>query len=396
MFQKIEKCLFEQDNMRFFLLKFYYLYSDMLNFNKFVLNCPRNLEPLVAKEIKSLWYKNTITKRGFVEFYAEIEAIAYVNLWSRIWSKLYMELWWTIVNNFSELFDYIYTIDRQKYISLWQSFKINVVNKNSQINSISSTQKIVKKSIIKKLLWWEWFYNEDVEKWIIDILIVIDNDNLSVLLNTTWESLFKRWYKVDSSIAWLKENVAAALVVLAWWKFSEPFYDFFSWAWTIPIEAAMIAKNIAPWLLRTFDFEQFDWYDKKILENARDKAKNSIYERNYNIYWYDIDDDMINVAKENAKIAWVWDSIVFDKQDFTKFDVNNIKWTFLSNPPYWIRIKSKDIDIIYQKLIDMLVNQNLSWWFYTWYDWDYILTNQKLKKKLIFNWQQEAYLFKKK
>ncbi len=364
----------------------------------YILTCPRNLESLVAKEVKALWYKQTQTNKWFVAFGGDMQAIAKINLRSRIWSKLFLRIWhFPRSSNFNELFENVYKIKRKNYIDRKRPFVVNVVNKWTWLTSIPTCQKIIKKSIAKNLLnWKEGFVDENSAKKPLEIFVIIEKSHTRIMINTTWDWLFKRSYKLNSSSAWLKENVAAGLITLAGWRFNTPFIDLFCGAWTLPIEATMIAKNIPPGLNRNFDFEEFDWYDKSILKKMKDNAKQNIFtNKKYEIFGYDIDSKIIETAKENAKNAWVEKNIIFEQKNFLEIDCKKIKWTVLTNPPYGIRLKSNDIKKIYEKLIYCFKkNSNINWWFYTTFEIPFS-KNIPFKKKLIYNWQQEAYFHKK-
>ncbi len=365
----------------------------------YIITCPRNVESLLAKEVKFLGYKKTNTNKGFVSFQWDLKAIAKLNLWSRVWSKLYLQVaQFEESNDFTQLFDNIQSIDWKYYISGDKPFVVNVVSKWAKLTSTPSCQKIVKKSIAKKLLnGKEWHVYEDSSQDAIEVLVVLESWSTQVLINTTWEGLFKRWYKTKNTEASLKENVAAALVILAWWKFSETFFDPFCWWGTLAIEAAMLAKNIAPGMYRNFAFEYFDWYDKNILQEEKAKAKDKIFhKKSYKIIASDIDSEILEIAKDNAKNAWVFDDISFIKKDFLKTDIQDYDWTLLCNPPYWIRLQSKDIKRIHDKLLYILSKNNKLWWaFYTAYEW-FDFDKSIFKKRLIYNWAKEAYLYKKK
>lgn len=360
---------------------------------KFVLTTPYWLESLASKELKKLWY-NPVSSTWMVFFDWKKESIPNVNINSRIWNKLYLEIWSWSVEKFQDLFELVDSVDWKKYILSGQSVLVNANTKNSTITSIPAIQKAGKKWIIKSLVW-ENYMKEEADSQQIEVFIFIDNNVWKIYLNTTWEWLFKRWYKKHFSEAWLKENVAAWLILLAWWKFSDSFYDLFCGAWTIPIEAAMIAKNIAPGLFRNFAFESFDWFDEALLKKEKELAESRIFTRNYNIFGFDVDSSMIDFAKKNAKNAGVEADISFAKKDFLEFDCSKLQWTILSNPPYGIRLTNFDTKNLHKKLARCLIdNNNVNWWFFTVYEDDF-LNNSSFKKKKMFNWQQKAWFYKK-
>jgi len=150
---------------------------------------------------------------------------------------------------------------------------VTAISKTSQLSSTPTIQSIVKKSIVKKLLQGQGTRDqgqgerigEDMKLQPVEIFVHIENNMCSILLNTTGESLHKRGYKTFTGDAPINEALAAGLLLLSGWKFSEPIYDFFCGSGTIIIEAALLAKNIAPGSFRRFAFESWDRYDKSIL-----------------------------------------------------------------------------------------------------------------------------------
>lgn len=135
-------------------------------------------------------------------------------------------------------------------------------------------------------------------------MLSLNDNNVQILLNTTGESLHRRGYRSHTGDAPLKENVAAALIISAGRKFRDPLYDITCGAGTLLIEAAMIAKNIAPGLQRYFAFEKFAWYDKEILgKEITDANAAIITDKEHTIIGSDIDPTMIAIAKENAANA---------------------------------------------------------------------------------------------
>ena len=251
------------------------------------MSCAAGLESILKKEIKIAGYQVIGSWPTLVRFQGELSAIARMNLRSRVWNKLFLELGQHITSDFNQLFDLVSTIDRKMYVQ-GNPIIVTAITKQSLLTSTPTVQSIVKKAIVKKLLqrWSEgsmdsrsntWRGNdvqgeriiEDAKLPPIEILIHIQNDMCSILLNTTGESLHKRGYKKATGEAPINEALAAWLLLLSWRKFSEPLYDFFCGSGTIVIEAALLAKNIAPGLHRNFAFESRDRYDKSILSNLK-------------------------------------------------------------------------------------------------------------------------------
>jgi putative N6-adenine-specific DNA methylase len=259
-------------------------------------------------------------------------------------------------------------------------------------------QSLWKKAIVKSLSWESDYLYEDDDAPKIEILILLIDNTLRVLLNTSWKALHMRWYRLEAGEAPIKESLAASLVLLAGWKFKQNFYDPFCWAWTIPIEAYMIAKNIAPWLQRKFDFEDFDLIDSKITKLQRELAKKQEYEWDYNIFASDVDNELIEIAKQNAINAWLEWKIHFEVKSFEDIiDHEQLSWTLVSNPPYWERLNTDDLVWLYNKIDKIFrINPNLSWGVISSFmDFDNLINKKNYKKRKLYNWWEKCYFWKK-
>ena len=369
--------------------------------NNYILSTIAWVESLAKREILKEWWKIIKVRDRMIEFTWNDEILIRVNLWSRVWNKVYKVLVKeNSVDNFNKLYDLVYLSKIKKYFRNKNQFKIKVKTINSALTSIPVIQKIVTKAIINNITnnsWKRVFFDEEQEQ--IEVLVLIINDKLRVLLNTTWESLHKRWYRKETWKAPIKENLAAALVLLSWWRFKEQLYDIFCGSWTIAIEAAMIAKNIAPWLNRDFIFNSLGFINKNTYKKEKEKAKKKIYKWNYNIFASDIDSYAIDIAKENAKEAWVADVIEFKKLDFNYYLTKSLNWTLVSNPPYGDRLDIMDINDFYNKINNLLIkNSELKWWIITSYFlwFNKIINLKKYKRRKLYNWWEKTYFYKKR
>lgn len=359
----------------------------------YILTCPHNTAQIAKKELEILWYKATIQSSTSLSFEWDEAAIARINLHSRVGNKLFLQLATGKVSTFDDLFQLVTSIDWHKYVLPQQPLLIDANTKRHPLTSVPSIQSIAKKAIINKLVGNEtdrWDEQKEIDG--IDIQIMLDGTLGHVLLNTTWAALHNRWYRQHAGAAPLKENLAAALVLSSGRKFSTPLIDPFCGAGTIAIEAALIAKNIAPGLIRlqikpdnAFAFQGFARYDQTHLITAKETAQNKVMlAKEHTIIGYDIDDTMIAIAKDNAKNAWVDQYIEFKTRDFiTERELHMIKWAIVTNPPYWERMwgrtssydtdwantpemDSQTLEHIYQKLISLYEdNKDINWWFIT-------------------------------
>jgi len=213
------------------------------------ISCAAGLQQVLKKELQILGHKPTILKSTLLTFQGDESAIAQTNLRLRTANKIYLEVAQQKVQTFDELFDFVYAQDRVKYIDNF-TFITKATSHNSKLFSTPTIQSISEKAVHKKLALTDSPSDEPIE-----LFIMIENDICSLLLNTSGESLHKRGYKIQTGEAPINETLAAGLILLSAWKFHEPFYDIFCGSGTFPIEAAMIAKNIAPGLHRRFAFQ---------------------------------------------------------------------------------------------------------------------------------------------
>jgi putative N6-adenine-specific DNA methylase len=271
----------------------------------------------------------------------------------------------------------------------------------SELHHTPTLQSITKKSIINKLGWWEIFEAPELPKF--EILVLVLNNTARILLNLTWDALHKRWYRREAWEAPIKESLAAGLVLLSWWRFKEPFYDIFCGSWTIAIEAAMIAKNIAPWLKRKFSIVDLGFISEEKMAELKSEARSKKFDWNYRIFGSDIDEEMVRIAQKNASDAWVADEVSFEKSDYKRAlykwleKDQEVKGCLVTNPPYGLRLEA-DMEWLY-KSIDVLLRKNpdLKWWFISNYiEFDKFAKKDFYKKRKLYNWAEKCYFWKKK
>ena len=174
----------------------------------------------------------------------------------------------------------------------------------------------------------------------------MDNDTLRIMINTSGDGLHRRGYREMTGQAPLKENIAAALVIISGWKYREPFYDLFCGSGTIAIEALMIAKNIAPGMKRRFAFQDsWNWIPNGLLDEEKKRAESMQFEGEYKIYASDIKKEVIESAKRSAKFAGFKDGeIEFSCQDYEEAIRKGISGYLVSNPPYGLRLDEDDAE----------------------------------------------------
>jgi len=224
--------------------------------HNFLLTTSLWLESLTKHEVNKQGWTITEVQDKAIYFNGEIEMMARMNIWSRFWNILYYVLdTESQLTDFDTYFDIVFAQDWKKYIPRGFAVMIKATSIKSDLWATSTLQALAKKAIAKKIVW-EKYLDEDDRLGKIEIRILMENNTLRILLNTSGIWLHKRGYREMTWDAPLKENIAAGLVILSGWKFREPLYDIFCGSGTIAIEAAMIARNMAPWMKRHFAFEK--------------------------------------------------------------------------------------------------------------------------------------------
>ena len=366
---------------------------------KFVLSTIAGVESIAKKEIEKQGWKIEDVVDRLITFSGWIELMPRVNLWSRVGNKLYLLLEeQENVLDFDSLFDLVYSINWKQYFK--KDFPIHIKSSSvrSELFSARTIQSLSKKAVVKKLVWDNNIVNEDEELEKLEIMVLIIDNKVRILLNTSGKALHMRWYRTKAWEAPIKESLAAALVLLSNWRFKETLYDPFCGSGTIPIEAYMIAKNIAPWLKRWFAYEKLWLIDWESSENERALARKKTYDGDYNIVASDIDFEMVELAKENAARAWIAWEINFEQKDFNEYLDIDISGTLVSNPPYWERLKDENLKWMYNN-IDKLFRLNPHLWGWiisSFLEFDSLIKLDNYKKRKLYNGSEKCYFWRRK
>ena len=361
----------------------------------YVLTCELGLEALVKKEVIRQGYEITEVLDKAIYFRGGEEAIAVMNLWSRFGNRVFLELVSEEkVVDFDHYFDLISEIEWSKYVNDWYVVRVKAKSIKSGLSSEPSLQSLAKKSIIKKIEKTREFF-ESENQGTVDIQILFQNDRLKVLLNTSGAGLFKRWYKTESVEAPLKENVAAAIVQISHWKYSESFYDPFCGSGTIAIEAVLIARNIAPGKFRRFAFQDFEFYNVRHHREALEKAKAREYDKEYSVFASDIDSENLEIAKENARNAGVDDTITFSIKNYVEVFSAIGEGHIVSNPPYGLRLEQDNIDDIHDGIAKVFSKEYMTGWIITSYPDFQNLSKAFFKKRKLYNGWELCYFYNK-
>lgn len=304
------------------------------------------LEAVVGREIRNLGYECQV-ENGRVRFQGDVRSIVETNLWLRSADRIKIVVGQFPARTFEELFQGVFGLDWENYLPLGCRFPISKAKcVKSKLHNEPSVQAISKKAVVKKLQ--KYFsrpegvpLQEVGAEFKIEVSIL--KDFATVMIDTTGSSLFKRGYRVEKGGAPIKENMAAAILQLSNWYPDKPLIDPTCGSGTFCIEAAMLAKNIAPGLKRDFAFEEWPWVDDQLVADLRKEAQVAIKtDVVLDIAGSDIDARMIEMAKKNAFAAGVDQDIVFKQMRVQDLRTDKINGVIICNPPYGERLLDDD------------------------------------------------------
>ncbi len=323
------------------------------------------LEAMVKRELSNLGFYDTTGADGRVEFDANLADIPRLNINLRTADRVLLKIGEFKAFDFGELFDGTKVLPWEDWIP--KDGKINVSGKcvKSTLMSVRSCQSIVKKAIVDRLkdkLKTDLLPESGLE---FGIQVAMLKDAALLTLDTSGAGLHKRGYRTESGEVPMRENLAAALVMLSSWKKDKLLIDPMCGSGTILIEAAMIARNIAPGLKRKFASEDWPKIEKKYWDEARKAAREAIKtEGVLNILGFDIDPDRIRDCKINAKNAGVDKDIVFEEKDIRELRIDKPSGYIISNPPYGVEMGTlKELTHLYI-LIHNMFRKKLGWAVY--------------------------------
>lgn len=365
----------------------------------FFITCTPGVESVLRKEIEKVGGTDLIVSDRGILCSGPDSLMAELNVWIRTGNRVYMVLSEKKTRTFDELFDTVSSLDWRRYIPKDAPIIVDAVSVKSELESIPAIQKTIKKSIVTKITGdRESMLREDDKVAGIHIFALIRENTLLLLLDTSGEPLHKRGYRTEALEAPIKETLAAAMVMLSGWRYKEPFLDPFCGSGTIAIEAAMIAKNIAPGLSRSFAGENFPWYDRAFFTQAKEQAKTKIItDRKYAITGSDTDKEAVRIAENNAKRAGVSDTISWAQKDFKSYLSEYLSGVIISNPPYGIRLQDYDLDLLYRD-ISIVFSKNISLFggFITSYDFAKYSKSPMWKNRKLYNGNELCYFYSKK
>lgn len=316
--------------------------------------CHFGLEAVLKREIYDLGYEITKVEDGRVTFEGDEEAVCRANIFLRTAERVMIQVGRFKATTFEELFQGIKNLPWEEYIPEDGKFWVKKASSiNSKLFSPSDIQSIAKKAMVERMkqkYHKEWF-KEDGAAYPVRIFLL--KDEVTVALDTSGDSLHKRGYRTMTSKAPLTETLAASLIMLTPWRKDRILVDPFCGSGTFPIEAAMIAANIAPGMNRDFIAEEWtNMIDRKLwyecVKEAEDMIDTTV---KVDIQGYDIDGDVIKAARENAKRAGVEHMIHFQQRAVADLSHPKKYGFIITNPPYGERLEDKaDLPALYTQI----------------------------------------------
>lgn len=298
------------------------------------------VEALVGKELRELGYQTQV-ENGRVRFEGTMSDVLRTNLWLRIADRVKIVVGEFDARNFDELFEQTKALAWEDLLPLDANFPVEGKSHHSQLHHVPTVQAMVKKAIVERL---SQVYHRRTRLpetgATYPLEVAIAKDHVLLTLDTSGSSLFKRGYRQAKGGAPLKENLAAALVSLAHWFPDNPFVDPVCGSGTIPIEAALIGYNIAPGLNRKFAAERWvNLVPAGLSDDLRDAALDAAdYDVELDITGYDIDGQMIEIAKANARAAGLSQAITFKQLAVKDWHTDKLNGVLVANPPYGERL----------------------------------------------------------
>lgn len=361
--------------------------------------CHFGLEAVLKREIYDLGYEITKVEDGRVTFEGDEEAICRANIFLRTAERVMIQVGRFKATTFEELFQGIKNLPWEEYIPEDGKFWVKKASSiNSKLFSPSDIQSIAKKAMVERMkqkYHKDWF-KEDGATYPVRIFLL--KDEVTVALDTSGESLHKRGYRTMTSKAPLTETLAASLILLTPWRKDRILVDPFCGSGTFPIEAAMIAANIAPGMNRDFTAEEWTnlidrklWYE--CVKEAEDMIDTTV---KVDIQGYDIDGEVIKAARENAKRAGVDHMIHFQQRAVADLSHPKKYGFIITNPPYGERLEDKaDLPKLYTEIGQSFAKLD-SWSMFlitSYADTEKYIGRKADKNRKIYNGMLKTYFY---
>ncbi len=361
--------------------------------------CHFGLEAVLKREITDLGYDVEQVEDGRLTFIGDEEAVCRANVFLRSAERILIKVGSFHAETYEELFQGTKALALEEFIPKDGKFWVTkAASVKSKLFSPSDIQSVMKKAMVehlKEVYKVNWFQEDGAP---FPFRVFLMKDEVTVALDTTGESLHKRGYRKLTAKAPIAENLAASLIMLTPWKGDRILIDPFCGSGTFPIEAAMMAAGIAPGMNREFTAEKWnhlvpskEWYDA--VDEAREQINLKI---DTDIQGYDIDEKMVAIARENAKLAGVDSLIHFQKRGVDQLSHSKKYGFIITNPPYGERIEEKkNLPALYRMIGERFQALD-SWSLYLITAYDKAQEDMGLKtakNRKIYNGMMKTYFY---
>lgn len=361
--------------------------------------CHFGLEAVLKREIIDLGYEISKVEDGKVTFLGDAEAICYANIFLRTAERILLKVGTVHAETFDELFEGVRALPWEEYIPENGKFWVTkATSVKSKLFSTSDIQSIVKKAMVKRMekAYGKSWFEEDGASF--PVRVTFMKDEAVIGLDTTGISLHKRGYRQNTAKAPISETLAAALIMLTPWRKDRILVDPFCGSGTFPIEAAMIAANMAPGMNRSFLSESWTnlipkkcWYDA--IDEATEMVDDTV---KVDIQGYDIDGEVIKAARENAERAGVDHMIHFQERPVAQLSHPKKYGFIITNPPYGERIEEKkNLPALYKTIGERFKALD-SWSMYlitAYEDAERYIGRKADKNRKIYNGMMKTYYY---
>jgi 23S rRNA G2445 N2-methylase RlmL len=353
------------------------------------------LEAVVRRELEALGYEARAEETGRIAFTGDASALARANLWLRSADRVFVRVAEFPAPDFDALFEAVYELAWEEWIGPNDAFPVTGRSVRSVLSSVPAVQRTVKKAIVERLMHAHRAQSLPETGAVFPVEVAILKDVATLLVDTSGDGLHKRGYRDLTGPAPLRETLAAGLVQLSFWKSGKPLHDPFCGSGTIAIEAALIGRNLAPGIARSFVAEQWAVVGPEVWERAREEARDlaTTPDPGERIMATDIDDKALSLARRHAARAGVTDDIHFQRMPFQEIESSRAYGCIVANPPYGVRLEDRgDVRELYASMPDVFARLP-TWSFFvltSWPDFEHVIGRPADRRRKLYNAQIEC------
>ena len=359
--------------------------------------CAFGLEALVKRELIALGYTPRVSQPGRVSFEGDWEAVCRSNLWLRTADRVLVEVQRFPAPDFEALFETIKAFDYSQFIPANAKFPVVGKTRLSKLTSLPALQRSTKKALVESLLHFHKTTTLEESGELYKVEVALLNDEATITIDTTGDSLHKRGYRKLMGPAPIKQTLAAAMVDLTVWKPERAFVDPFCGTGTIPIEAAMMGMKIAPGINRDFSASGWHQISFDIWKQARDEARDSIdRDIKMDILAADTDEESLSMARYHARLAGVELQIRFEQQPFESLEHDREYGCLVTNPPYGERLQQQDALVPLYEQFPSVMQKLPTWSLFviTSYErFEKVVEKRATRRRKLFNGRLECMYY---